>query len=123
MTEAVVEKQKGEAKLTGSAPKAETKLKGGRVNYYIVQVTHPNRADEGVLPYQAECEDLIRALGMTFDEGNEFKSLWRTAAARQHNGKPGQSQIDQAIYDAQKRVHYASNDLRHYQIAREEALV
>jgi hypothetical protein len=55
----------------------------------------------------AECEDIIQALGMTFDEGCIFKALWRTAAARQGNGKPGQK----GVYDAEKMVHYAGRIL------------
>ena len=81
-------------------------LTGGLVNYYLVKVEHPQRAEQ--LPYQAECEDIIRALNMTFDEGCEFKAIWRTAAARMDNGKPGQK----AVYDAEKRVHYAQASLR-----------
>ena len=86
-----------------------TKLTGGKVNYYLVQVPHPQRENQA--PYQAECEDIIRALNMTFDEGCEFKALWRTASARMGNGKPGQT----ALYDAEKRVHYASASLLQYQ--------
>ena len=85
------------------------KLTGGKVNYYLVQVPHPQRLNQAA--YQAECEDIIRALNMTFDEGCEFKAIWRTAAARMGNGKPGQA----AVYDAEKRVHYASASLRQYQ--------
>lgn len=86
-----------------------TKLTGGKVNYYLVQVPHPQRETQA--PYQAECEDIIRALAMTFDEGCEFKAIWRTAAARLGNGKPGQA----AKYDAEKRVHYATASLKQYQ--------
>lgn len=85
---------------------ADNALSGGRVNYYLVQVASPQREEQPA--YQAECEDIIRALGMTFDEGCEFKAIWRTAAARAGNGKPGQ----QAVYDAEKRVHYATASLR-----------
>lgn len=77
-------------------------LTGGMVDYYLVEVKAPQR--EGQAPYQAECEDIIQALGMTFDEGCAFKSLWRTAAQRQGNGKPGQ----EALYDREKLVHYAN---------------
>ena len=87
------------------------KLTGGKVNYYLVQVPHPQRETQA--PYQAECEDIIRALNMTFDEGCEFKAIWRTAAARLGNGKPGQT----ALYDAEKRVHYASASLLQHQRA------
>lgn len=83
------------------------KLTGGRVNYYLVNVTHPQRENQPA--YQAECEDIIQALGMTFDEGCLFKALWRSAAARQGNSKPGSSDV----YDAEKMVHYAGRVLRH----------
>lgn len=84
----------------------EKKLTGGRVNYYLVRVAHPQREEQPA--YQAECEDIIRALNMTFDEGCEFKAIWRTAAARMGNGKPDQK----ALYDTEKRVHYAQASLR-----------
>ncbi len=86
------------------------KLTGSLNNYYLVQVTHPQRDVE---PYQAECEDLIEALGLTFDEGNVFKAIWRTANARKGNGKPDQK----ALYDAEKIVHYAKRILRKAQNA------
>ena len=88
-------------------------LSGGLVNYYLVHVKHPQRPEQA--PYQAECEDIIRALNMTFDEGCEFKAIWRTAAARIGNGKPNQK----AKYDAEKRVHYALASLRQLQIKEE----
>ena len=84
----------------------QNKLSGGFNNYYLVQVTNPQREEQP--PYQAECEDIIRSLNMTFDEGCEFKAIWRTAAARMGNGKPNQK----ATYDAEKRVHYAKASLR-----------
>jgi hypothetical protein len=86
-----------------------TEPSGGFNNYYLVKVKHPQRVEQ--VPYQAECEDIIRALDMTFDEGCEFKAIWRTAAARQGNGKPG----SKAMYDAEKRVHYANASLRKLQ--------
>lgn len=87
-----------------------TALTGGRVDYYLARIEHPQRETQA--PYTAECEDIIEALGMTFDEGCEFKAIWRTAAARQARGKPGHS----AVYDAQKRVHYAQRSLRRERI-------
>lgn len=80
-------------------------LTGGRVNYYLAEVNNPQREDQP--RYIAECEDIIQALGMTFDEGCLFKALWRTAAGRLGNGKPGQK----AIYDAEKMVHYSGRIL------------
>lgn len=79
---------------------------GGFVNYYLVEVTHPQRAEQA--PYQAECEDIIDALDMTPDEANIFKELWRTARARQGRGKEGNT----PLRAAQKMVHYANRILR-----------
>lgn len=80
---------------------AETEHSGGRVNYYLAKVEHPRRENQE--PYQAECEDIISALGMTFDEGCAFKAIWRSAAARTFGG--GKKGHD-PIYDAQKVQHY-----------------
>jgi hypothetical protein len=79
---------------------------GGLVNYYLVKVDYPQRAEQNA--YQAECEDLIQALGMDFNEGCLFKALWRSANARKGNGKPDHK----AVYDAEKMVHYAQRILR-----------
>lgn len=103
---------------SGHIAALEKVLTGGQTNYYLVAVQHPNR---GGAPYQAECEDIIHALGMSFEEGCEFKALWRTAAARQGNGKPGRAQLDQAVYDAQKRIHYATLGLKQAQQAKADA--
>lgn len=81
-------------------------LTGGKVNYYLVKVDHPQREEQK--PYQAECEDIIRALGMNFDEGCLFKALWRSVNARNGNGKPGLL----PVYDAEKMVHYANRILK-----------
>ena len=86
-------------------------LTGGKVNYYLVQVPYPQREDQA--PYQAECEDIAEALKMTPDEFCEFKAIWRTAAARLGNGKPDHK----AVYDAEKRVHYAQRSLKSELIA------
>lgn len=83
-------------------------LTGSLVSYYLAPVLHPQRKEQA--PYQAECEDIIQALNMTFDEGCEFKAIWRTAAARLGNGKPNQK----ALYDAEKRLHYAGRDVAKY---------
>lgn len=74
---------------------------GGMVNYYLVKVEHPQRSEQQ--PYQAECEDIIEALGLTFDEGNIFKEIWRSANARKGVGKPGNTEIR----GAEKILHYA----------------
>lgn len=80
---------------------------GGRVNYYLAHVAHPQREDQPA--YNAECEDIIDALGMTFDEANIFKEIWRTAKARQGSSiKEGNT----PVRAAQKMVHYATRILR-----------
>lgn len=79
----------------------DSKHGGGLTNYYLVQVTHPQRA--GQKPYQAECEDIIEVLELNFDEGNIFKEIWRSANARKGNGKPGNT----ALRGAEKILHYA----------------
>ena len=73
---------------------------GGLTNYYLVRVDHPQRDEQPA--YQAECEDIIEALGLNFDEGNIFKEIWRSANARKGSGKPGT-----AIRGAEKILHYA----------------
>jgi len=74
-------------------------------NYYKCRVNHPRDPEQPA--YSAECEDVIGNLRMTFDEGCEFKAIWRTAAARNGTTKPGHN----AVYDAEKRVHYATRSL------------
>lgn len=78
---------------------------GLRVNYYLVQVDHPQREDQE--PYQAECEDIIDALELTFDEANIFKEIWRTARQRQGTGKTGNT----PLRAAEKMVHYSGRIL------------
>ena len=81
-----------------------TNLTGGSSSYYVLPVTRPRSGQ----PYQAECLDIINALGMTFVEGEAFKAIWRKAAARQGNGKPGNS----ALYDAEKVEFYGAEMVR-----------
>ena len=81
----------------------DTALTGGKLtgdHYYRVAVSDPMAPD--LQPYVAECADIIEALGMTFNEGEAFKALWRLAAARQGRGKPG----NKPQYDADKAAHY-----------------
>lgn len=84
------------------------KLTGGLVNYYLAPVLHPQRKEQA--PYVAECEDIAEALGLTPNEFCEFKAIWRTANARKGNGKPD----GKALYDAEKRLHYAGRDVAKY---------
>lgn len=79
---------------------------GNDVDYYLVEIKDPKR----LAPYTAECEDIIEALGMTFSEGNEFKALWRSCAARTL-GKIKPAHDEAGIYDAEKQIYYAQRTL------------
>lgn len=84
-------------------PAEQAGLTGGKLSgnhYYRVDVAEPISPE--LKPYTAECGDIIEALGMTFNEGEAFKALWRLAAARQGRGKPG----NKPEYDADKVAHY-----------------
>ncbi len=60
-----------------------------------------NPTTPGVLPYIAECNDIIEALGMNYAEGNAFKAIWRSAAHRTL-GKRKAGAKDDGLYDAEK---------------------
>lgn len=80
---------------------------GLRVNYYLAEIEHPQREDQKA--YTAECEDIIDALNMTFDEANIFKEIWRTANARTNQkGKAGNT----PVRAAEKLLHYAKRIYR-----------
>lgn len=79
---------------------------GGRTNYYLVRITYPQREEQPA--YTAECEDIIEALELNFDEANIFKEIWRTANARKGNAKQGQNDIRAA----EKIYHYAGRILK-----------
>ena len=51
---------------------------GGPVSYYLVDIGNPN---QGRVAYQAECGDIIEALGMNFNEGCAFKAIWQIGRA------------------------------------------
>lgn len=72
---------------------------GGSSDYYKVDIRNPTTPY--TLPYTAECNDIIEALGMNFAEGNAFKALWRRAAQRTL-GKRKAGAKDDGLYDAQK---------------------
>lgn len=78
---------------------------GGSSSYYTVEIKNPTTPYS--LTYTAECNDIIEALGMTFAEGNAFKAIWRTAAARQGKKKKGNN----AVYDAEKVVFFGERML------------
>ena len=77
-----------------------TKISGGSNDYYKTYIEFPTTLDE---PYMAECNDIIESLDMDFAEGNIFKAVWRMAAGRKGNGKPGNSYL----YDAEKIEFFA----------------
>lgn len=78
---------------------------GGSVNYYKVQVNNPTTASSS---YQAECNDIIEALGMNYAEANVFKAVWRRCAARTLGKlKKGNN----TLYDAEKMVFFAERVL------------
>lgn len=80
---------------------------GGSVNYYKLQVDNPANLPE---PYMCEAEDIIEALGMTFSEGNQFKAIWRSCAARKL-GKFKAGMDADGVYDAEKMVYYGGRTL------------
>lgn len=72
---------------------------GGSADYYTVHIVRTTTPY--ALPYTAECNDIIEALGMNFAEGNAFKALWRRAAQRTL-GKRKAGAKDDGLYDAEK---------------------
>jgi len=70
---------------------------GGSVSYYRVRIDRPTTL---AAPYEAECNDIIEALGMNYAEGNAFKAIWRSCAARTL-GKHKKG-YDEGLYDAEK---------------------
>lgn len=77
---------------------------GGSVNYYKVHVANPTTLPEA---YDAEANDIIESLGLTFAEGNLFKAIWRMAADRNGKKKKGNN----SVYDAEKLVFFAERVL------------
>lgn len=75
-------------------------------SYYRVKIDRPTTSTN--LPYTAECNDIIEALGMDYAEGNIFKALWRRAAARTL-GKHKRG--NNGLYDAEKMVFFSQRVL------------
>lgn len=94
--------------------KTNDEYTGGGTTYYQVDITHP--VNEQAQPYTAECQDIIDALGMTFNEGNCFKALWRRCAARTL-GKSKRGYTD-GLYDAEKVVFYGERLVQLEQLQR-----
>lgn len=85
---------------------------GGSVSYYKVHVATPT---SGGAAYDAECNDIIEALGMNYAEGNAFKAIWRRCAAKSL-GKSKAGYKD-GLYDAEKVVFFGER-----MVAREKFL-
>lgn len=92
---------------------------GGSVSYYAVDINRP--LDEKADPYKAECQDIIDALGMDFNEGCAFKAIWRRAAAR--NLGLRKKGYDEGLYDAQKVEFYGARMVAKSMPAREQVAV
>lgn len=85
----------------------KTENSGGDVDYYTVDIRFPKRFNPG----KVECEDVIKALDMRFDEGEAFKAIWRAAASRAFKKmKAG----DSNVRNAEKVVHYGKSMLDRY---------
>lgn len=82
-----------------TSPSAE--YTGGSVSYYKVRVEKPTSGGD---PYDAECNDIIEALGMNYAEGNAFKAIWRSCAARNLGLK--KAGYKDGLYDAEKVVFF-----------------
>ena len=65
---------------------------GGSSSYYDLKV-----GDTTI-----KCLDIIEGLGMSYNEGNVFKAVWRIAAAKQGRTKKGNNMH----YDAEKIVFF-----------------
>lgn len=91
---------------------------GGSVSYYRVRIDNPTSDD--VPPYQAECNDIIEALGMNYAEGNAFKALWRRAAAR--NLGMAKKGYEDGLYDAEKVVFFGQRLVAQESALKAEAL-
>lgn len=79
-------------------PRPAPEYTGGSVSYYRVRIESPTTP--GARPYTAECNDIIEALGMDYAEGNAFKALWRSCAAR--NLGVSKAGYKDGLYDAEK---------------------
>lgn len=70
-------------------------LTGGSSDYYKLEIN-------GVV---IECNDIIKALGLNFAQGNVFKAVWRIGADNIGKGKPGNTRL----YNAEKVVFFGND--------------
>ena len=80
---------------------------GGSVSYYRVNIQNPTSPT--VTPYVAECNDIIEALNMNYAEGNAFKAIWRSCAAR--NLGLSKDGYKDGVYDAEKVLFFGGRML------------
>jgi len=80
---------------------ASPEYTGGSVSYYRVPIKSPT---SGGAPYEAQCNDIIEALKMNYAEGNAFKAIWRSCAAR--NLGLAKEGYKDGLYDAEKVVFF-----------------
>ena len=88
-------------------PVVDSEYTGGSVSYYMAHVAEPFNKESK--PYTAECQDIINALGLDFNEGCAFKAIWRRATARKGKKKRG---YDNGLYDAEKVEFYGNQMIR-----------
>lgn len=75
------------APINRNEEQPQPQLSGGSCNYYMVNVKKPTTLKDA---YTVECNDLIESLGLTPQEANIYKEIFRTANERTHgNGKDG----------------------------------
>lgn len=86
-------------KIKLSEVEAVTRKSGGSQNYYRTYVKNPTT---GNIPYFAECNDIIEALGLNYAEATILKAIWRMAAYRR-----GLQREDPPAYDAEKIEFFA----------------
>ena len=83
---------------------------GGSVNYYKVLIDNPTSCGD---KYIAECNDIIEALKMNYAEGNAFKAIWRSCAAR--NLGLLKTGYKDGKYDAEKVVFFGNRMLKQFE--------
>lgn len=82
-------------------------------NYYNVTVKHLSSDTEP--EYETNCADITEALGMTPNEANIFKEVWRSAAGRQGRQKKGHSQIrgaEKILWHAKRNLNMKKRGLK-----------
>jgi hypothetical protein len=96
---------------------SEKEYSGGSVSYYKVPIHRPTSPDNK--PYLAECNDIIEALHMTYAEGNAFKAIWRSCAARtlgvsKQGYTDGRYDAEKVVFFGERMVAQSDHDARPY---------